>query len=62
MIRVDQTRVAKKIFESKPKCRRKVGGHRFRWLEDVEGDLPELKVKTWGKTANNRQELAFVVQ
>lgn len=24
VIRVDQTRVAKKIFESKPKCRRKV--------------------------------------
>jgi hypothetical protein len=39
-----------------------VGGHRFRWLEVVEDDLQELKVKTWGKTANNRQELAFVVQ
>jgi hypothetical protein len=32
---MDQTRVAKKIFENKPDGRRKVRRPRLRWLEDV---------------------------
>jgi hypothetical protein len=39
VIRADQTRVAKKIFESEPNCKRKVGGHSFIWMKDVENDL-----------------------
>jgi hypothetical protein len=37
----------KKIFESKPVGRRKMGRHRLRWMEDVEKDLRKMKVKRW---------------
>jgi hypothetical protein len=37
--RMDQRRVVKKIFDSKPEGRRKVGRQRLRWLDDVENDL-----------------------
>jgi hypothetical protein len=48
VIIMDQARVAKKTFESKPeKGRRKVGRPRSRWLEDTENDLRELKLKMW---------------
>jgi hypothetical protein len=33
---MDQTRVIKKIFDSKPEGRRKVGRPRLRWLDDVK--------------------------
>jgi len=36
---VEQTRVTKKIFESKPESRRYVGRPRLRGLEDVDSDL-----------------------
>jgi hypothetical protein len=44
LIRMDQTRVAKKRFDSRSGGRRKVGSHRLRWLEDVANDLCGLKM------------------
>ena len=43
---MDQRRTVKKIFESKPLGSR-TGRPRLRWLEDVEKDLQEMKVKRW---------------
>jgi hypothetical protein len=43
----DQMRIVKEIFEGKQKNRRKFRKTRFRWLEDVEDDLLELKMKRW---------------
>jgi hypothetical protein len=43
VIRIDQTGMAKDIFESKAKGRGKVGGPRLRWLEDIANDVRELK-------------------
>jgi hypothetical protein len=34
----------------------------FRWLEDAENDLSELKVKNWKQMANNGDKLASVVK
>jgi hypothetical protein len=45
--RRDQTRVAKKICESKSDERRKMGILIMRWLEDIENDLGQLNVKRW---------------
>jgi hypothetical protein len=36
LVRTDHGRVVKRIFESKPKGRRRMGKPRLRWLEDVE--------------------------
>jgi hypothetical protein len=38
LIRMDQTNMAKNIFQSKPRGRRKVGRLRLRWMEDIEND------------------------
>jgi hypothetical protein len=46
---MDQRRVVKKIFDSKPEGRRKVGRPRLRWLDDVENDLRVTKIKRWKK-------------
>jgi hypothetical protein len=42
---MDQGRRVKKIFENKPEGSRRRGRRRMRWLEDVEKDIREMKVK-----------------
>ena len=47
---MDQGRAVKKIFESKTEGtegRRRMGRPRLRWLEDVEKDLQEMRLKRW---------------
>jgi hypothetical protein len=46
---MDQTGVVKTIFEGKTEGRRKVERLRFKWMEETENDLRELKVKRWKK-------------
>jgi hypothetical protein len=60
--RMDQKRVVKRTFESKPEWRRKVGRPRLRWLDDVEIDLRVMKVKRWRKKAQNREAWASVIK
>jgi hypothetical protein len=55
VVRMDQGRTVKKIMESKPKSRRRERP-RMRWLEDVEKDLREMKVKRWRQKAVDREE------
>jgi hypothetical protein len=45
VVRRDQRRTVKKIFECTPKGSKGMGRPRLRWLEDVERDLWEMKVK-----------------
>ena len=59
VVKVDQRRIVKKIFESKPEVGRRRGSPRMRWLEDVEKDLREVKVKRWRQKADDREERAF---
>jgi hypothetical protein len=59
---MDQRRVVKKIFDSKPEGRRKVGRPRLGWLDDVENDLIVMKIKRWRKKAQNREQWASVIK
>ena len=56
VVRMDQGRTVKKIFESKPEGSRRRGRPRLRWLEDVEKDLWEMKVKRWRQKTVDREE------
>jgi hypothetical protein len=47
MVRMDQGRTEKKLFESKPDGSSRKGRHGLRWLEDVEKNLREKKLKRW---------------
>jgi hypothetical protein len=58
---MDHGRVVKKISESKPEGRIKMERLRGRWLEDVENDPLEMKVKVWRQKAVNREEWASVI-
>jgi hypothetical protein len=60
VVRMDHGRVGNKIFESKPDGRR-MGRPRLRWLEAVEKDLRETKVKKRRQKAVGREELASVI-
>jgi len=58
---MDQVRRVKKIFESKPKRSRRRGRPRWRWLEDAEKALQEMKVKRWRQEALDREEWASLI-
>jgi hypothetical protein len=45
---MEHGRIIKKIFESKPEGRRRMGRPRLRWFEDAEEDLPEVKMAAEG--------------
>ena len=45
LVRMDQRRTVKKIYESKPEGSRRQESPRFRWPEEVERDLWEMRVK-----------------
>jgi hypothetical protein len=55
VVRINQGRTAKKIFESKLEGSRR-GTPRLRWLEDVEKDLREMRLKRWRQKAVDREE------
>jgi hypothetical protein len=53
---MDQGRIVKKIFESKPEGSIRRGSPRLRWVEDVEKDLQAMKVKKWRQKLVGRDE------
>ena len=59
---MDHGRVVKKIFESKPEGRRRMRRHRLRWLEDIEKDLREMKVKRWRQRAVDGEEWRPIIK
>jgi hypothetical protein len=62
VIRMNEARIVKKIFEGNLEGRRGRGRPRLRWLNDVEDDLRMLGVKRWRRKALERQEWAFVIK
>jgi hypothetical protein len=62
VIRMDETRSVKKIFEGKLEARRGRGQPRFRWINDVEDDLRKLGVKRWRTKALDRVECASIIR
>ena len=59
---MDQVTRVKKIFESKREGSRRRGRRRLRWLETVQNDLQEMKVKRWRQKALRREEWASIIK
>jgi len=57
---MDQGRTVKKVLESKQEGSRRRGRPRLRWMEDLEKDLLEMKVKRWRQKAVDKEEWASV--
>ena len=55
MIRMNDDRVAKKVFVSQFDCTRPRGRPKKRWIDCVEGDLRELGIRNWKVVAEDRQ-------
>ena len=58
---MDQGTTVKKISDTKPGASRS-GRPGLRWLEDVEKDLQEMKVKKWRQKSIDREEWASVMK
>ena len=58
---MDQARIVKKIFESKPEGSRRRVSPRMRWLEDVQKNLRQMKVKRLRQKVVDREEWASTI-
>jgi hypothetical protein len=52
---MDTTIIVKKVTEWEPRSSRPVGRPRMRWLDQVEEDLKEVKVRTWREKCKDRR-------
>ena len=59
---MDQGRTVKKVFESKPEGSRRMVSPSRRWLEDLEKDLREMRVRRWCRKGVDREEWASVIK
>jgi hypothetical protein len=56
VVRMEDTRLPKMVFNAKPEGRHGAGRPRLRWLVDVEADIKVLGVKMWRIIAQDRKE------
>jgi hypothetical protein len=62
IIRVNENRTVKKIFEEKLGGRRGRGRPRLRWMDDVEEDLRNMGIKRWSIKVFDRVEWASIIK
>jgi hypothetical protein len=62
VVRMEEDRMVKKIFEGHPGGRRKTDRPRMRWLDDDEKDLRLMKVKRWRTRATERAVSARIIK
>jgi hypothetical protein len=55
VIRMDTTRIVKKVTEWEPRSSRPVGRPRLRWLDQVEEELKKMKVRNWREKCKDRR-------
>ena len=51
-----------KVLESKPEGSRRRGRPRLRWMEDLEKDLADMKVKRRRQKAVDKEEWASIIK
>jgi hypothetical protein len=56
VVRMEDTRLPKMVYNAEPEGRRGVGKPRLRWMDDVEADVKALGVKRWRIKADDRKE------
>jgi hypothetical protein len=62
VMRMNETRVARKILDDKPGGKRRRGRPRLRWLDDVEADLRSMGVERWRTKVLNREEWVSIIK
>ena len=62
VVRINETRSVKKIFEGKLEGQRGRSRPRLRWINDVEDDLRKLGVKRWRTKALEREEWTSIIK
>jgi hypothetical protein len=62
IIRMNEPRTVKKIFEEKLGGRRGRGRPRLRWIDDVEDDLRNMGIKRWRIKMLERVEWASIIK
>jgi hypothetical protein len=62
VIRMDETRSVKKIFDGKLEGRRGRERPRLWWINDLDDDLTKLGVKRWRTKALDRVEWASIIR
>jgi hypothetical protein len=62
VMRLNETRVARKILDDKPGGKRRRRRPRRRWLDDVEADLRSMGIKRWRTKVLNREERASIIK
>jgi hypothetical protein len=55
VIRMDNNRTVKKVFNTKPMGIRKCGRSKLRWEDDVIQDIKTLGVKNWRNVAKEKK-------
>ena len=61
-MRMNNDRILKKIFDTKPDGVRRVGRPKLRWENGVDQDMRILEVKNWKKVALDRDDWAKLLK